>query len=555
MSGPRYEDWQLRHMAGATTYARGAAYAKEDRVRLLSIGPTVVRAQVSGSELYSVVLEGDEDDIWGDCDCPAYEDRGFCKHLVAVALVVNAASPETMGKVEQARDAIRAHLAGLSQDVLIERLMTLAARESKLWAKLELETAIASADDATVYQRIAAAADAAMDLDEAVDWRGAGAVADELREVVRQIDELAEAGRGELALRLLNRLFDGAPEVQEAVDDSAGEISSAFYDARDLHLRLCLANVPDPKVLAAELFEREMADDYGLWEDTHRLYADLLGPAGLAEFRRLAETALRGNPSNRLRLRGILDAFAEADGDVDTRIRLRAADASSASDYHQIVQICLDAGRKGDALKWAEEGVWKTEDRPERSLAQLTARLLREHGQTDKAQKLLWRLFERAPDMGLHQDLLGGGESKDSVVDRCVRVLEANLAKKGGSAWWGVSDLLVEILLKADRTDHAWVVAQAHVCQNRTLVALAEATLATHRDLALDSYVRLIERCVTTTTQGGYEQAIGYLNRLGQLRSMCGRSAEHAPHIEALAVRHKAKRNFIKLLRGMPTAS
>ena len=94
MSGPRYEDRQLRRLAGETTYARGAAYAKEGRVRLLSIGPTAVRAEVTGSELYAVVLQGTDDDIWGDCDCPAYDDYGFCKHLVAVALAVNAASPE-----------------------------------------------------------------------------------------------------------------------------------------------------------------------------------------------------------------------------------------------------------------------------------------------------------------------------------------------------------------------------------------------------------------------------------------------------------------------------
>jgi uncharacterized Zn finger protein len=542
-------------MAGETTYARGSAYAKEGRVRLLSIGPAVVRAQVSGSELYSVVLEGDSDDIWGDCDCPAFDERGFCKHLVAVALTVNTASPEVMGKANESQDAIRAYLASLDQGVLVDRLMTMAAQDSKLWATLELEAAITSEDDEAIYQRVSAAMDAAMDTGEFVDWRGAGAVGEGLRGLVEQIGGLVDAGRTGLALRLLNRFFDDAPELQETVDDSDGEIGAALSTAQELHLRACLASQPDPKMLAAELFEHELEDGYGLWEDTHLLYAEALGPEGVAEFRRLAETASRASRSDRLRLRGILDGFAEADGDVDARIRLRAADASSAWDYQQIVQICLDAGREAEALKWAEEGVWKSEDRPDRHLTQLTARLLREQGQADKAQALLWRMFERSPDMDLHQALLGGGETKDDVVHRCVRVLETSLAKQGLSSWWGVPDLLVEILLKAGRTDHAWRASREHNCGDRTLVDLAEATQASHQDQALDAYVRLVERCVARTNQGAYEDAIRYLNRLAQLRSMHDRDGEHVAHVEALAVRHKMKRNFIKLLRGMPTAS
>jgi len=539
-------------MAGETTYARGATYAAEDRVRLLSIGPNRVRAEVAGSELYAVVLEGGGDDIWGDCDCPAYEDRGFCKHLVAVALAVNAASPEIAAKAAQSHDAMRAHLAGFGQDALIDRLMALAEQDSELWNKLELETAIASEDDETTYPRIAEAMDAAMDIGEFVDWRGAGTVADALREVVGQIDGLVEAGRGGLALRLLDRLFDGAPEVQEAVDDSDGDVGGAFHAARDLHLKVSLATCSDPKLLAAELFERELDDGYGLWEDTHRLYADALGAEGLGEFHRLAEAAYHDRRADRLRLRGILDFFAEADGDVDARIALRAADASSAWDYHQIVQIYLEAGRDAEALNWAEEGVWKTEDRPDRHLTQLTARLLREQGQVAKAQTLLWRAFERDPCMDLYRPLQQGPEGKEGVLDRCVTILQTRIAKQGDSHWSGLPDMLVGVLLEAGRTDEAWLAANAHRCHDATLVALAEATYVTHPDQALSAYVGLVDRCVSSTIQGRYEEAIRHLTRLAQLRSMLDREIDQTAHVEALAVRHKMKRNFIKLLRAMP---
>jgi uncharacterized Zn finger protein len=555
VSSPRYEDWQLRRMGGETTYARGAAYAKEGRVRLLSIGPTVVRAQVTGSELYAVVLKGSNDDIWGDCDCPAHEDRGFCKHLVAVALAVNTATPEITARAAQSHDAIRMHLSGLGQAVLVDRLMALAERDSKLWAKLEVEVAIASEDDEAIHQRIADTMDEAMDIDEVVEWRGAGAVADELREVVEQIDGLVEAERGGVALRLLNRFFDAAPELQEAVDDSDGEVSGALCAARDLHLKVSLATLSDPKMLAAELFERELEDEYGVWEDTHHLYAEALGPEGVGEFRRLAEAAYSAKRSDRSRLRGILDSFAANDGDVDARIALRAADASSAWDYQQITQICLDAGREVDALAWAEEGVWKTEDRPDRRLTMLTARLLREQDQAEKAQALLWRAFDRDPCMDLYRLLLEGPVTDVTVVDRCVGALEASIVKQRRSSWSSLPDLLVEVLLDAGRIDRAWIAAGAHGCQDQTLVALAETTQTSHPEQALHAYASLVERCVGRVDQGGYREAIGHLARLARLRSMLDRSAEHAAHVEALAIRHKAKRNFIKLLRAMPAAS
>ena len=450
---------------------------------------------------------------------------------------------------------MRTHLAGLGQDVLIDRLMALAARDPKLWHKLELETAMVSEDDEAIHQRIAGAMDRAMDIGEFVDWRGAGAVADDLREVVGQIDQLFEAGRGGLALRLLNRFFDDAPEVQEALDDSDGKVDEVFGVARDLHLKVSLATGSDPKRLAAELFERELDDGYGLWDSAHQLYSEALGPDGLAELRRLAEVAYREKRPDRSRLRDILDSFAEGDGDVDRRIGLRATDASSAWDYQQIVQICLDAGRQAEALKWAEEGVWKTEDRPDRNLTQLTVRLLRGQGQAAKAQTLLWRAFERHPGMDLYRALRQGPEGNDAIADRCVRMLEASIAKKGALAWWGLPDMLVEVLLEAGRSDQAWIAAGAHRCEDRTLVALAEATTMSHPDQALGAYVGLVERCVNSTTQGGYEQAVRHLSRLAQLRSMLGRSAEQTAHVGALAARHKMKRNFIKLLRGMPIAS
>ena len=99
-------------------------------------------------------------------------------------------------------------------------------------------------------------------------------------------------------------------------------------------------------------------------------YADVLGEQGLAEYRRLATAAWeklhggrrRKDASDNLgsvaQLTAILDFFAERDGDVETRIALRAESLSSQWAYLQL-RICLSQGRGEEALKRAEEGLWR----------------------------------------------------------------------------------------------------------------------------------------------------------------------------------------------------
>ena len=53
---------------------------------------------------------------------------------------------------------------------------------------------------------------------------------------------------------------------------------------------------------------------------------------------------------------GILDFFAERDGDVEARIALRMRDLSSPWDYLQLAEFCLSQGRQDEALRRAEEG-------------------------------------------------------------------------------------------------------------------------------------------------------------------------------------------------------
>lgn len=92
----------LLSLAGPGPYRRGAEYCRQGRVTLTARKGGEVFATVQGREghVYTVVfvpnrLGNELEDYY--CDCPAYANAGFCKHLVAAILEAQAAEPFQAG--------------------------------------------------------------------------------------------------------------------------------------------------------------------------------------------------------------------------------------------------------------------------------------------------------------------------------------------------------------------------------------------------------------------------------------------------------------------------
>lgn len=167
-----------------------------------------------------------------------------------------------------------------------------------------------------------------------------------------------------------------------------------------MQLKACRATKPEPLALARDLFRRETEWDGDYFYRASETYCTLLGKAGLAEYRRLAQEAwaefkpLRGGarrvrddePEMRYRLQSILESFAARDNDIDAWIAIRATDLLSAYAYLQVAKLCADHGRMAEALKWAEEGLWWFEDQPDRRLVAFTAELRRRFSRKDRSE-------------------------------------------------------------------------------------------------------------------------------------------------------------------------
>jgi len=545
-SDARFDVETLRQLAGNKAFARGEEYFDEQLVEILINEPARVLAQVAGTEDYRTELRGRGKSVDGHCSCPAFRDFGFCKHMVAVGLAANAAGDAD----ENVLSRIRGHLKSKGVDFLADMIVTMAERDTKLFRKLELAAMATQADHAGLETRLRKAIDGATRAGNYVDYASAPEWAAGVDEVLDMIGELASGERAEIALRLANHAVDRIERALESVDDSDGECGALLSRAEDIYLCAVTAQRPEPVQFARDLFARAMNDRYDVLFVALERYEEVLGEPGLAEYRRLTEAAWqklskRARRSdealdNRDRLLSSLDFFAERDGDIDTRIALRATDLSSPYRYLALAEFCLEYRRKEEALRYAEEGLWMFEDgRQDERLVVFAADLLANSGREKDAEAHLWRCFERAPSLKLYSRLrkIGGETGRE----RALRILEQCCAREGKGGWNSPADLIVEIHLQEKAFDQAWASLRRFGGSIRLREELAKATEKTHPAEAIEVYQADVERLATS---GGYAEAVKLIARMSKLRDR----AEQAAYLAALKERHGRKRNFMKLL-------
>jgi uncharacterized Zn finger protein len=530
----------LRRTAGDGPYERGLAYFKKGKVELLVSTADRALAQVYGTEIYRVELHSVAERLHGRCECRAFQDSGFCKHMVAVALAAPEAAIDRFVR-------LREHLSAQPPEALVERLLRLAERDEGLRRALERECADTSEDDAALVKRyrrdLAEAVEAARELRE---WR-APTDFPELAAVVDALASLAQA-RPRPALELVTLLLDEVVQLSGEVDDSEGELFELSQRAYELHVRLCGELQPDPAALAEQLLEWELETVTDLFHAAHEDYLDVLGAEGVAGLTRQARVLWAALPpaksgtydGRRPVLKRILDRFDARD--LDARVALRKAELSDPSGYLEISGLLHEAGRREEALQWLEEALWVFEDRPDRRLEQRAAELMLEAGRTKDAQALLWRLFERQPEHYAYLALVQvPGEPSRAAEAKALLRARADKRK----AWGGEAATLFDIQMAEGDHEGAWDTAQNFDLGDMRLGQIAEASLQTHPGRALAAYRTLAEQCIGRGGAGNYDAAVGWILR----RATANPDAlEQAAWIADLRLRHKAKRTFIQRL-------
>ena len=146
---------------------------------------------------------------------------------------------------------------------------------------------------------------------------------------------------------------------REQVDDSNGEIGDTIYRLGELHIKACTMAKPDPAALAERLFRFETTLPFGLCSFDAVTYRTPLGQKGLQRYRELAEAEWqkikpraddKGFDVHRSAITRVMERLAEASGDIDELVAIKAKDLSSSYRYLGIAEILAKAKRHDEAL-------------------------------------------------------------------------------------------------------------------------------------------------------------------------------------------------------------
>ncbi|PJE96248.1 hypothetical protein CUT44_20105 [Streptomyces carminius] len=361
----------MYELAGPRSFERGRGYL--DAVDGLAVHRRTVTATVHGTTPYRVTLRPARSGLDGRCDCPHGQDGFFCKHCVAVGLLLLECGEDLAALRARTADRARAletWLDSLDRARLLDLVREQLAADPEFERRLELRAALEGAtredrgpgpgrtDPAAVRTHVLRLLDTRpFEQYGFVDRRDAAGYAARAAEAARALCALADTPLAGEAATLAREAITVLGEAAERVDDSDGELTGVADALAEAHLAACRAARPDPDDLADWLVTHRLGDTGHLPYLDPADYRDVLGPDGWTALVRRARTARRGNPSGWAE-KDLLEQLLRAEGSVDALIGELAADLAPDGHTHLLVAEELDAaGRHDDALAWAERGL------------------------------------------------------------------------------------------------------------------------------------------------------------------------------------------------------
>ena len=568
----------LESLAGGTAFRRGEEYFSTGAVGQLRAQENKVSAKVEGTESYRVELRSEDGELAADCTCPRSGDGFFCKHCVAVGLAWldehGSASLPTDGAGRKPARAkrrdpwqdIRQYLENQPSESLVEVLLEVAQRDDRLFQSLLLkaERTHGGGNAEKAFRR---AIDDAVRVRGFIDWREVRSYAGNIDQVVDSLAELLQADSAAMLVRLAEHAIEKVERAMEQVDDSNGEIGGIVCRLGEMHLKACTLAKPDPAALAERLFRFATTLPFGLCSFDAATYRTPLGKEGLRRYRELAEAEWqkikpraddKGYDPHRASITRIMERLAEASGDVDELVAIRARDLSSSYRYLGIAGILAKAKRDDEALGWAERGLEAFPDRPHNDLRDFLVAAYLARKRNDEALQLTWAQFAERPGLEPYRKLheVAGKLGIWPVQrERALVWLDLAITREAAStSRWKPQpstpnySLRLSIALWEEDLDAAWAVVHKGICDRSLLITLAGKLEKDRADDAISLYRRVIPAIVDEAKNSAYEEGVRLVRKIGSLMAAQNRLRAFGDYLAELRLQFKPKRNFIKLL-------
>jgi uncharacterized Zn finger protein len=527
---------------------------------------------------YSVERWVDDGEPGWSCACPAAEDGSFCKHCVAVALLFDRDAPvgDELGSAHlravpsQPESDLAGYVAGLDQERLVELVLAQVESDWRLRERLEAEARAVRGEGPELGSWRKRIDVAFAPYDDFVGYREAAGWARQVDDVIDALEELCDAGHPDAVAVLAEHAHRRADEAIQYVDDSDGWLTGISERLSDLHLRACADGSAEPVALARRLVDLELTSELDGFHRAAATYAEVLGDAGLDEYRRIVEPRWEkvaatddtdGWSTERFRLREAMIGLALASGDPDEMIAVRSRDLRTPDDYLAIARALEAGGRVDEALDWARRGLDAHADRSWHTppLREFTAELLRHRGDLPGAVELFWDAFERSPSVGTYRRLLDEAgddaprwrrRSIDTLRSRVAETTETTRHDRTARSWRAPAPAaaLVEILAHEADIDAAWEAATDHGCDERTWLTLARARESIHPLDAIEVYEREVFVQIDRKRNDAYRSAVELMARIERLANTAGEPERFHTLLTRVRTEHKAKRNLKTLL-------
>lgn len=465
-------DSTLKRMGGSTVFQRGQTYVSSGAVQVVSeeLGSTpTIHATVNGTEPYATEVWIDEDSVGGSCDCAYAQDGSFCKHQVALALVWRdrlgghvtviddaaakkvQASAKRVRTIKDRRQALVEFLHAQTAQVLADRLLQMADRDSAIGRELQQWRKISAAPESITDLKPLVTEVLAPGI-EFISWRESYAYARRAEEVLPVLAQARSAdpvGAVALSLHAMRRSWG----VLNQSDDSGGNIGALIKAIGEEFVAALKGAGPQAAAFGDTYLQLLLDDPFGCFDTAAAEMA--IGKAAVARYRkalserwraakdkvlprrprtplwsRRREASVGATPyyqrdtEREVRLftleRMHLEQLERA-GDLEGVLAVLREDLASAADHHRVTAFLEKHGRLREAFASAEQALKAFPG--DSRLQEDMLRCYERDGWVEEALELSQRRFDERPGVDRYHQVLKAG----TAAGREVEALRAEL--------------------------------------------------------------------------------------------------------------------------------